>query len=229
MTSEHSNVVAFRDGTMNLAVENGYPVITASGTFVPDARAAWLVEAVEAWTVAEQKPRIRKGWFSASTLGKSDEELIADYRGEGGETHNARKLRIFDLGHDRDRSWKRYLRGAGLSAVSALPQHRKMKIKWLRLQGECDEIVRDPDGRLCVVEVKTKAQYMFDRLQEPDAAHKLQVQAYMAGLGIDRSIILYEAKSDQMIKVFYEPRSPVVWAEITDRLGRLRREADADD
>lgn len=225
MAEAENNIVAFKEGTMNLALENGYPVISpASGAFIHDARCAWFVDVIEAWHVTSQKPRIRKGWFSASALGKTDEELIAAYRGEADDLHDVRRLRIFDLGHDRDRSWKRYMKSAGMTAFKN--PVRKMRLKWLRLMGECDEIVRDPDGRLCVVEVKTKSQYLFDRLQEPDEAHRLQVQAYMAGLGIDQSIVLYEAKNTQAIKAFYEPRDAEVWGGIVERLQRLRLEAD---
>lgn len=217
------NVTAFRAGTMALAIEGHYPVLTPTGTFVHDARAAWLVGAVEAWHEGSQRPRIRKGWFSASALGKTDDELIADYNGEGGETHNARKLRIFDLGHDRDRSWKRYLKSAGLS--SANDKDRKIRLNWLRLQGTCDDIVRDLDGNLCVVEFKTKAEYMFTKLDAPDPAHILQVHAYMGGLAISQSIVLYEGKNSQSVKAFYVPFDQAVWTGIVQRLQRLRGEA----
>lgn len=219
-------VLEFQAGTRELAMYAGYPVLTPTGTFVPDARAAWLVEAVEEWHVSTQRPRTDKGWFHASSLGKTDEELIAQYRGEDAETHDARKLRIFDLGHNRDKAWKGYLLEAGLSHVED-DSHRLMRLNWLRLTGECDDIAMDPQGRLCIVEIKTKAQHLFSRLEEPDAAHKLQVQAYMGGMGIDQAIVIYEAKNDQSIKAFYEAAAPAVWQEIAARLRRLRREAEA--
>ena len=213
---------------MELAMENGYPVITTAGTFVHDARCAWFVEAVESWHEGLQVPRYDPGWFHASSLGKSDEELIAAYRGEAAiELHDAKKLRIFDLGHNRDAAWKRYIAGAGLSLEDD-GHHRLMRVGWLRLTGECDEIVHDPDGRLCIIEVKTKNNHLFNALTEPDAVHVQQVQAYMGGMGIDQTIIVYENKNNQEIKAFYQEREPLLWAAIVTRLKRLRKEAEVD-
>lgn len=217
------NITAFREGTKVLALEGGFPVVTPAGTFVPDARAAWLVEATERWLVETQEPRIREGWFSASSLGKSDEELIAEYRGEVGEAHTAQTLRVFDLGHDRDRSLKRYLRGAKVSTLSeGDDEKRKMRVNWLHLQGECDDIVIDAAGVLHVFEFKTKSPYLYARLEEPDPAHYLQVHAYMGGLGIAQAIVLYECKGTQRWKAFYVPFDDGTWDGIVTRLQRLR-------
>lgn len=219
------NLIAFREGTRRLAVENGYPVLTADGTFVADARAAWLIEAIEQAQVALQIPRHDPGWFHASSLGGTDADLLASYSGLATrEVFDARKLRVFDLGHDRDRSIKRYIQEAGIAI--APDGHREMVLPWLRLRGECDEIVYDPSGRLCIVENKTKAQHLFAKLNAPDEGHVLQVHAYMGGLGIHQSIILYEAKNDQHWKAFYVPFEPGTWDNIVARLRRLRRLAE---
>lgn len=219
-------IVDFREGTRRLALEGGYPVLTSAGTFIPDARAAWLLEAVEDWHVRSQVPRADPGWFHASSLGKADEELVAEYLGEIHEPHDAKRLRVFDLGHNRDAAWKEYLRAAGLTIAQT--GHRAMKLEWLRLSGECDEIVVDPEGKLCLVELKTKAQHLFAKLSEPDAAHRLQVNAYMGGMGIHQAIVLYEAKNDQAVKVFYVPFDGDVWDSTVARLQRLRREAEGE-
>lgn len=217
----------FNAGTLRLALENGYPVLTPSGTFVPDARAAWLVKAVEAEQVARQVSRNDPGWFHASSLGKPDEELVALYRGEAPyEPFDARKLRVFDVGHNRDGAWKRYIQEAGITIAE--DGHREMRLPWLRLRGECDEIVYDPHGRLTLIEIKTKAQHLFAKLGEPDPDHFLQVHAYMGGMGIHQAIILYEAKNDQSLRAFYVPFDGGVWDTIVQRLRRLRAVAEGD-
>ena len=227
--NNNNNITEFRAGTKQLAIENGYPVITPEGTFVHDARAAWLVEAVEAWHTRTQEPRYDPGWFHASALGKTDEELIAAYKGEAAvEEHNAQTLRIFDLGNDRDRSWKRYLAEAGVTVRTSDPDQLRMKVNWLRLSGECDGLAVDPSGKLCIIEVKTINPFQFTKLMEPLPQHILQVHAYMGGLGVHQSIVLYEGKGDQKIKAFYVPMDDGAWSGIVDRLQRLRALVEGD-
>lgn len=215
----------FREGTLRLAVANGYPVIAASGTFVPDARAAWFVEAVETWHEALQEPRHDPGWFHASALYKSDAELVDSYLGVSEpEVLDARKLRLFDMGHNRDQAWKGYIQQAGLSIAD--DGHRLMRLDWLRLKGECDDILRDPDGNLCVYEGKTMNNGLFSKLEEPQEGHVEQVHAYMGGMGIRQAIINYENKNSSEIRVFYVPFDEGRWERIIKRLQHLRAVAE---
>jgi len=202
--------------------------IVIEPTYVPrsDPEAAWLVERVDDWLELEQKSRDSKGWFHASSLGKSDEELIARYQGTYVDHgHNATQLRVFDLGHDRDRSWKRYMAKSGLSIIKRKSE-RKFRIKELRLMGECDDIVRKDDGSLWVVEVKTIAPYPFSQLRGPKNDHRMQITCYMAGHNIERGIVIYENKGNQAAPAKYVPFDPAVWDGITERLRRLRAEAE---
>ena len=156
----------FMEGTVRLATEHGFPVLTPPGRFVHDARCAWLVEALEAHLEASWEPRVRLGWFSASALGKSDTELIAAYRGEEFEPPpGAQKLRVFSVGIDRDATYKRWLSECGLSVV-ADDADRQVKIPYLRLMGSCDDVLRGPDG-FVVLELKTINPFQFQRLEAP--------------------------------------------------------------
>lgn len=202
--------------------------IVIEQTYTPqsDPEALWLVERVDDWLELGQKPRDSKGWFHASSLGRSDDDLIAMYRGKYiDHGHDATQLRVFDLGHDRDRSWKRYMAKAGLSTVKGKTA-RRIKLPHMRIVGECDDIVRDPDGTLWVVEVKTINPYLWSQLKRPKPEHVLQVHVYMAALAIHRSIVLYECKSTQRVLAFVVPFDPEAWTGIVRRLRDLRLEAE---
>src|SRR3990167_4833159 len=175
--------------------------IVIEPTYVPrsDPEAAWLVERVDDWLELEQKPRDSKGWFHASSLGKSDEELIARYKGTYVDHgHDATQLRVFDLGHDRDRSWKRYMDKSGLSAVKEA-KARKIKLPHMRLVGEFDDVVHGPDGGLWIVEFKTINPFLWGNLKAPKPDHVLQVHCYMAATAVHRAIVVYECKSSQRV------------------------------
>lgn len=205
-------------------------VFGQSGGQHVDAAARFLVERVDEWLVSEDKPRFDAGWFHCSQLGQSDDDLIRQYRGMLPLTsHTARELRVFDLGHDRDRSWKRYLAASGLSVVGE-DEARSVTINHLRLRGSLDDIAHDPNtGEWHIIEFKTMNPYQFGQLTEPKPEHLLQVTSYMAATQIDRSIILYESKGDQSVKAFYREFDHDVWAGIVKRLLRLRRAAESMD
>lgn len=201
-----------------------------TGALAGDAEAQWLVDACDEWRVSIETPRFDPGWFHCSALGQTDEELIAQYRGVlAYPTFTARHLRVFDLGHDRDASIKRYMAEAGLSVVGE-EEARSVAINHLRLRGTLDDIVRHPEtGEWYVLEVKTINPFGYSRLTEPLESHMLQTHAYMAATQIDRCIILYEGKGDQAWRAFYREFDHELWAGIVKRLLRLRREAESMD
>ena len=86
--------------------------------------------------------------------------------------------------------------------------------------------MRDPDGNLWVVEVKTINPYLWSNLKRPKPEHILQVHVYMAALAIHRSIVLYECKSTQRVLAFSVPFDAETWAGIVRRLCDLRLEAE---
>jgi hypothetical protein len=202
-------------------------VVGQAGAGTTDPQAEWLVNAVDAWRVTAEKPRHDPGWFHASELGQSDDILIQKYRGTLIlEPHTARELRVFDLGHDRDGSWKRYLADAGLSVV-AEDEARNIRLPWLRLCGSLDDIAHDPvTGEWWVVEFKTINPFSYQQLAEAKPDHVQQVHAYMAATTIHQSIVLYENKGDQAVRAFVVRFDPAVWRETVERLRRLRAEAE---
>lgn len=195
-----------------------------------DPEAQWLLDALDKWRCVSEKPRIDAGWFHASQLGESDEELIAQYRGVLAlKPHTARELRVFDNGHNRDAAMKGYLRDAGLSVVGE-EEARTVTMPYLRLKGSLDDIVHHPEtGEWWVFEMKTCNSYTFSQLREPKPAHRLQVTAYMAATHIEQAIVLYEAKNDQAQRAFKVAFDRELWKGIVERLRRLRVLAEAKD
>jgi hypothetical protein len=170
---------------------------------------------------------VDRGWFHASSLGQSDEELIQRYRGALIlEPRTARELRVFDLGHDRDGSWKRYLAKAGLSVV-AEEEARNIRLPWVRLCGSLDDIAHDPmTGEMWVIEFKTINPFAYQQLSAPKPEHVQQVHAYMAATTIHQAIVLYENKGDQSVRAFVVRFDHDIWRDIVERLRRLRAEAE---
>lgn len=217
-------ILPFREASRELAEEARLPIVLPTGTFVADASVAWLLAKVEDWHIFARVPRHDPGWFHASGLGQSDDDLISRYRGTEHETHSARTLRIFDLGSARDRDWKRYLRLAGV--LDGKRAGRRVRFPNLKLTGECDAVVVDAQGDRWVLELKTINPYGFNALQQPQAAHLMQIHSYMVGLQIMRGMVLYENKGNQDLKLFRVEFDSVLWDGIVARLRRLRVEAE---
>jgi len=203
-------------------------IVGTDGRPPSSPEAQWLIDAVDEWRVAAEKPRFDPGWFHASQLGEDDATLIAQYRGVlEYQVKTARELRVFDNGHCRDRDIKRYFKEAALSVVGS-DEDRKVKIPYLRLSGELDDIVHHPEtGAWWIVENKTINPYGFGQLAEAKPEHILQVHCYMGATQIDNAVVLYENKGDQSWRLFYVPFDKQIWGGIVDRLLRLRREAES--
>ena len=73
-----------------------------------------------------------------------------------------------------------------------------VKDKDLDYCGHCDGVLlgRDETQRR-VFEFKTKSKSQFATLRRPEAAHVIQVHAYMNGLGLKEAVILYWDKGSQ--------------------------------
>lgn len=167
--------------------------------------------------------RTDPGWFHPSDLHHPcDAYLAFAYLGSPKiETTTARVQRIFDMGNGRDAYWKQYMRGAGLT-VCGSDDDRRFEIKRLHLRGECDDIIRHPiTGQIYIAEFKTKKQELWNKMAGPDESHLTQTQCYMAGHGINDTLIFYENKNTQAVKVFHIPFDVEMWEGIAQRIQRV--------
>ena len=205
------------------------PVLTPIGDLDRDPDAERLIGLVEAWQEAHQEPRIDAEWFHASSLGKTDAQLIDEYLGRNNDRHDARLLTIFEYGHQRDAAWKRYLHAAGLSVFPDPEDEeaRRVTLTALRLTGRCDDVIQLPgEPEPWVFEFKTMGAYQFGLLREPKPEHVMQCHAYMAGLGLSDALILVECKNNGARIGFRIRFDVALWMQVTTRLRRLRREAE---
>lgn len=208
---------------------NDLPTLMPIGDFERDADAQRLIDRVEAWQVETQEPRIDAEWFHASSLGRTDAQLIDEYLGRNNDRHDARLLTIFEYGHQRDAAWKRYLHATGLSVFPDPEDEeaRRVTLTALRLTGRCDDVIQLPgEDAPWVFEFKTAGPYQFGQMRAPLPAHVLQVHAYMAGLGLSDALIIVECKANGARLGFRVRFDVALWMGVTTRLRRLRREAE---
>lgn len=205
------------------------PTLMPIGELDHDPDAARLIAHVEAWQVAQQEPRIDAEWFHASSLGRTDAQLIDEYLGRNNDRHDARLLTIFEYGHQRDAAWKRYLHASGLSVFPDPEDEdaRRVTLTALRLTGRCDDVVQLPgEDAPWVFEFKTANPFVFGQLRAPKPEHVMQAHVYMAGLGLSDAIVLYENKANGARLGFRTRFDVSLWMEVCTRLRRLRREAE---
>lgn len=198
----------------------------------------WVVNHVEAWALRDNKPRIDPGWFHPSSLSHScDAYLAFQYLGLAPRSDNVapQTLRIFDNGHNRDEAWKRYLKASGLSMVAPgnpcagcgarNRDGRHICFPDLRIRGDFDDHIRNPiTGRTYIFEFKTKNEYLWTKLKEPDPEHIIQIHPYMAAKGEKETVVMYENKNTQQLKPFVVGFSEATWNGIRERVLRIRNQ-----
>lgn len=198
----------------------------------------WVTNHVEAWHLRDDKARLDPGWFHPSSLSHvCDAYLAFQYLGMAPRPNNVepRTLRIFDVGHNRDHAWKRYLKESGLSIVkpgnpcekcgARNKDGRHICMPELRIRGDFDDHIRNPiTGRTAIFEFKTKNTDLFGKLKAPDREHIIQVHPYMAAKGELETIIMYENKNTQDLKPFEVGFDQAIWDGIVARVLRIREQ-----
>jgi hypothetical protein len=149
---------------------------------------------------------------------------------------SGRSERIFSVGHDRDLTWKRWLTESKLSIVQSMRapcgacgsksvDGRHMCIPNLRIRGECDDIVLNSvTGDKAIFEMKTMNDAEWKRLAAPKPEHIIQVQSYMFGHNVLRTVFNYENKNDQQVKAFMVSFDYVLWNTIAERCMRIMKQ-----
>jgi hypothetical protein len=184
---------------------------------------------------------IDAGWWHPSALSATCEASLAfQFLGiPSDEKMEPRTRRIFDVGNDGDRRWKRYYQEAGITTLKddwlpgachgcgTFDKHsggnvchasRHICIPEVCIRGEFDDEIETPEG-IFIAETKTKNDALWKAMQAPDPEHIIQVQPYMVARARPKTILVYENKNNQEVKMFEVAYDPELWEQI---LGRLR-------
>ena len=202
----------------------------------------WAINAVDRYLEEKQYGEVYKrkgGWFHPSSLGQEcDAHLAFGFLGVdafSSAPHTAELERIFDVGNERDRAWKGYFRGAGISLIPPEDdshteigwckcpgcEGRRIEIPELRIRGALDDILQHPDGFPVVVDVKTIRPDMFKAEFLPLRPHVIQLHCYMYAKKIWDGMLVYENKGSPDVITRVVRFDHELWDEISSRLQRI--------
>jgi CRISPR/Cas system-associated exonuclease Cas4 (RecB family) len=165
-----------------------------------------LAVQIDEFLEEDQKHQFRqaKGFYP------SDDKMCARYwvylfRGVPIEqNHDARLLRIFDMGNDVHERYERYFREMGILIEA------EMKVPdrdgYPKVRGYIDDVIKwgGGEGR-AIVEMKSIGDRGFDfriKYKKPKKDHIHQIQMYMHYTQIHDGMVVYENKNTQQILVF---------------------------
>jgi CRISPR/Cas system-associated exonuclease Cas4 (RecB family) len=136
--------------------------------------------------------------FYVTDAGKCPRVVYFSMRGYPKKEKEARVLRIFDRG---DIIHQRLMNTFyGIPEIRVTASEVDMPSKEL-FHGRADLII-SVDNKLYVVDIKSSSDFKFQKLEEPELAHKKQIQLYMHYFKIPQGILIYENKNTQDLKEF---------------------------
>jgi CRISPR/Cas system-associated exonuclease Cas4 (RecB family) len=183
----------------------------------------WIVSRVEYFQQSAGSYRTDPGWFHPSSLGSEcDAQLAFQFLGAPGtEVISAQLRRIFDNGSGRDLWLKTDFHNAGISLIKK-EEDRKILIEHLRIRGELDEWVENPDTKKrAVIDFKTMRDDLWRSLEVIKPDHHIQLHPYMYAKETFDGFIWYENKNTQEVKLKQGNFDGKIWQEITDRIERI--------
>lgn len=137
------------------------------------------------------------------------------------ETHDARMLRVFDVGHVVHRRLQGYLWEAklrGIGGITNVWEDVAVKLPELVVAGELDCIIEISGKWRFVVEIKSMKHDQFKALRAPKTEWIWQVHLYMACTGIRAAYLLVEDKDTQDLVEFFVPFDPALMQKIAARI-----------
>lgn len=152
----------------------------------------------------EDAARERK-YFYVSEVGKSKKDIYDSFKSKTSFKTDAKMRRIFDNGDRMHERYFKYFAEMGILIAAELTA-----VENELFHGRADCIITDKKD-LWVVDLKSCSMWTFNKLDDAQHDHKLQLQLYMYYLNIPRGMLLYENKNDQNMKIFkYELNRPMV-------------------
>jgi hypothetical protein len=155
-------------------------------------------------------------YWSASSAGYCMRKVIFDRLGVTPTSNDARKTRVFEVGHIFHEWMQRVTKEAGLS----IAQELRLQDNTLMIQGHFDDIIKASVG-LILYDFKTVNSRSFTYKKGSDMSHyhKYQLGTYM-------SIIRQLVDGDKTIKVLEQDNDGLYSKDITDSFRKLVKSLD---
>ena len=157
-----------------------------------------LIEAIKAHLASKPEDRDRRA-ITISKLGSCIKKLAYEYTGQKGDPLDWKAQMVFDdgrVGHDQLRSFLR-LAGGSTFILAGEEQEVTYVYKGLTVKGHVDGLIKLPTQEICLLELKTMGDYAYERMEkgeELDYTYMIQIQAYMASLGLKRCFFVAKNK-----------------------------------
>ena len=166
--------------------------------FLQDLQKSWIEKSIDNHLSGGKFGGAYSGFFSPSYVGKPDRELFLDYSGLRSEPIAPELRRILENGSSMHDRYAKYFRDMGiLQSVEA-------NVTWNSppIRGRLDIVIITLDNSLCLVEMKSKNNNLFSKMQIPDWGHIVQWGIYAKLSQIYDGCILYENKDNQRLRIF---------------------------
>lgn len=156
-----------------------------------------LLEKLDEFLAEEEKEFVKRDYFYVSEVGKSKKEIYESLKGLKKKAKTEGRLkRIFDNGDYMHRRFYNYFLQMGILVACEVKA-----VNNDLFHGYADAVISD-EKDLWVVDLKSCSQWTFNKLQEAEWPHRLQVMIYMYYLNIPKGKVIYECKDNQNVKEF---------------------------
>jgi len=176
-----------------------------------------LIELIDKY-YKDKRDEKEKLHFYITDAGKCLRAVYFEMKGYPKKEKEARILRVFDHGdiiHQK-------LMGAlfGIPEIKVVASEIDIPPQEL-FRGRADAIISFQE-KLYVVDFKSISDFKFQKLAEPEEAHKKQLQLYMHYFKIPQGILIYENKNTQDLKEFELPYERSLCEEIIQSFLELK-------
>jgi hypothetical protein len=156
-----------------------------------------LLEKLDEFLAEEEKEFVKRDYFYVSEVGKSKKEIYESLKGLKKKAKTEGRLkRIFDNGDYMHRRFYNYFLQMGILVACEVKA-----VNNDLFHGYADAVISD-EKDLWVIDLKSCSQWTFNKLQEAEWNHKLQLMLYMYYLNIAKGKVVYECKDNQSVKEF---------------------------
>lgn len=155
-----------------------------------------IVKQIDTYLEGKASEPKERDYFYVSEVGSSKKSIYQSFKNRTKKAVDGRGRRIFDNGDYMHHRYYKYFAEMGILIAAELKA-----VENDLFHGYLDCLISD-GKKLWVVDLKSCSMWTFNKLQEPDRGHKLQIMFYMYYMNIEQGMLIYENKDNQTIKVF---------------------------